>query len=92
MSADTPGPGKFEACLSLSLAESLYQITPDEFIGSVDELGFYGIIRWYDGKSRHFIINEDTQGFFTYREFSDLDDANFMWTELVEQYHAGHPS
>lgn len=84
---DTPGPGKFEACLSLSLAEALYASDADEFIGSVDERGWFGIIRWWASKSRHFIVNEDSQGFFTYREFSDLDDVNTMWNKLVEEYY-----
>jgi len=91
MGWDTPGPGKFEANLSLNLSEALYAIVnvsgADEFIGSVDERGWYGIIRWFEGKSRHFIVEEDNNGFFTYREFSDMDDANKIWNGIVEEYY-----
>jgi len=87
---DTPGPGKFEACLSLSLAEALYECTLDsgwdECFGTVDDVGWHAIIRHYEGKSRHFIVKEDTQGFFYYREFSDLEDANLCWKQTINDY------
>jgi hypothetical protein len=84
---DIPGPGKFEACDSLKLAEYLYGLTGesglDDEMGEVDGLGWYGLYL-YDGSDAGeaagatdcYILAEDSQGFFTYETFDSGTDTD----------------
>lgn len=75
-------PGKFEGVDDLNRVsvQNLYELTPDDEHGSVDEGGWYGL---YNNRNNEggWIIAEDTQGFVTgfYH-----DDVGADWTALVE--------
>lgn len=58
------GPGKFEGCDDGRLAEVLYSITMDD--GCDDDVGWYGLIVQ---RGHAYLVNEDSQGFFTYEHF-----------------------
>lgn len=94
---DITGPGKFEGNASLTISEYLYGIVnssgADEFFGSVDENGWFGIIRFaengYTGHvpiAHHYIVNEDSNGFFTYTAYDNLDEVNAAWHNLIDEY------
>ncbi len=70
-------PGKFEGNASQELAEKLYDVTLDgycdDLAGDVAEGGWFGLILDFEGSS--YIVEEDSQGFFTYHDQSNADDA-----------------
>jgi hypothetical protein len=79
------GPGKFEG--ETYIARYVHE-EPDEDIGSVDELGWYGR---FSGKIKgrgpfHLYVFEGSQGFVTASFFdtkAELDDA---WDEIEAAY------
>lgn len=78
-------PGKFEGCESQLVGEVLYQLSacgPDEQVGSVDDLGWYGLIL---GKKRAWIVREDHFGFFDYETFTH-EEARGKWDEIEDEY------
>jgi hypothetical protein len=86
-----PGPGKFEACNDLDAAESLYdqvmQSFQDDEVGSVQELGWYGLILNSGIPGAEIaIVNEDSNGFFTYQVFDNEADAYNRWEKIQEMY------
>jgi len=69
------------------LAEALYEDSPDDSIGSVDELGWAGIYR--DDLA---IIVEDYQGFVWLEEFDTRSDMEEAWEDfeaIYEEYDHG---
>ena len=82
-----PGPGKFEACGDSRLADVLYGITLEsgcvEEIGSVDELGWYGII---ENRDHAYIVEEDSQGFFDYTRYDTIRAAHTVFSKLWDMY------
>lgn len=92
-------PGKFPD----ELAEALYQLSldgPDEEIGSVQEMGWYGLllgvtpeevgeygeeaVEQMEG-AQDFIISEDSQGFVDYESFESSADARYRWEEIANE-------
>jgi hypothetical protein len=81
------GPGKFEGVPEDIPAEDLYEQVLDggtvDEIGSVDELGWYGLVerdgRWY-------IVEEDNYGFFDAEEFGSESEARARWREIEKAY------
>ena len=75
----------------VQLAELLYEASLngelDEEIGSVDELGWYG--RFIDRVDLfYYILNEDSQGFFSYEQYPTLPSLNEAWEEIEAMYLA----
>jgi len=81
-------PGKFEGNADEALAERLYDVTmdggQDDEIGTVDELGWYGLILDFEGKS--YVVEQDTYGFFTYSEFDSADAARTAFGQVEKSY------
>jgi hypothetical protein len=86
-----PGSGKFAGCADADVAEALYDMTleggANEEIGSVQELGWYGLLidTGVQGVP-HAIVNEDSDGFFTYQEFQTEDAARRRWSRIESMY------
>jgi len=80
-------PGKFEACDDDRLADVLSDLDCDEECGSVDELGWYGLILHRD---HGYIVSEDSQGFFDYTHYSSKDAAQSTFDAIAaEEYDDG---
>jgi len=81
-------PGKFEGTPDQDLGERLYDSSleggTDDQVGSVGDLGWYGLFTDFEG--RHFIVNEDENGFFGYEEFDSAEDANRTFAQIEDQY------
>jgi hypothetical protein len=79
------GPGKFEG--ETYAARFAYE-NPDEEMGSVDELGWWGK---FSGKIKgkgpfHIIVREDSQG-FVYGEFYDTKkELESTWARFEREY------
>jgi hypothetical protein len=86
---DKPGPGKFEGNHSLKLSEELHDIVGNgacnEDLGDVQDFGWFGLILTHDnGKS--YIVSEDSNGFFRYREYDTEDLAQEAWKGIEREY------
>ena len=80
-------PGKFEACDDDRLADVLSGLDCDEECGSVDELGWYGLILH---RNHGYIVSEDSQGFFDYTRYSSKDAAQATFDAIAaEEYDDG---
>jgi hypothetical protein len=81
-------PGKFQANKDEELAEELHQICNeggcDDEIGDVQELGWSGLITDY--KNRHFVVEEDNEGFFTYHEYKTAAAARKEFQKRQVEY------
>ena len=82
-------PGKFEACDDDRLADVLSGLDCDEECGSVDELGWYGLILH---RNHGYIVEEDSNGFFTYTFYemrgmaqSEYDNIS---SSIAEEYES----
>lgn len=86
-------PGKFEGCDDDRLAEVLYGCDTDADCGSVDELGWYGLILHRD---HGYIISEDGNGFFCYEYHDTKEDAQAEFARIesaiAEEYEAADES
>ena len=78
-----PGPGKFEGNEDGRLANVLHDTEPDDQVGSVDELGWYGLIIQ---RNHAYIVHEDNYGFFDYTRFDDINDAENIWEGILNEY------
>jgi hypothetical protein len=92
------GPGKFEGCYNADLTEALYDTVMDGFvdeeIGSVQEQGWYGLIR--DVQQYHIkidgkeivgaIVAEDSNGFFEATTYYDKNSLMKDWENILEEY------
>lgn len=96
-----PGPGKFEGNESLETAQALYEITgyrgEDESFGSVDENGRWvaiivnGFLPDENLTAAAYIVEEDSNGFFTYTEYETSEaawEAYFADLAAYESYYA----
>lgn len=87
-------PGKFEGNEDQDLAERLYANvrdgSMDDQFGSVDELGWYGLVADYENEDdRLYIVEEDSNGFFTIVfEHEDEDVVKRQWARMVDEYTA----
>jgi hypothetical protein len=81
-------PGKFEGNADEALAERLYDVTmdggQDDEIGTVDELGWYGLILGFEGKS--YVVEQDTYGFFGYTEYDSPEAARTAFGQVESAY------
>jgi len=82
-------PGKFEACGPVG--EYLYDLVgeggQDEEIGSVDELGWYGLFTDTGLKcAPHAILREDSQGFVEVERIDDRQEALDRWGNVLIEY------
>jgi hypothetical protein len=76
-------PGKF----SLFIDRYAYEY-PDDEIGRVDELGWYG---YFSGKIKgrgpfHLIVSEDNYGFVTSEIFDSKKSLDKSWARIVKAY------
>jgi len=88
-------PGKFEACDDQLLAQGLYQHVQDGWIndqaGSVSENGVWiGLLESVpftddnpDDGCHSYIVHEDDQGFFTYKEYSTVEEAREKFANIA---------
>jgi hypothetical protein len=79
------GPGKFEG--ELRIIQWVYE-EPDEEVGSVDALGWYGR---YSGKIKgrgpfHVIVSENSQGFVSGRTFTSVEELDKVWDAIQDEY------
>lgn len=92
-----PGPGKFEGNPSLEASEILYQHVLDnshDNVGEQDTFGFYTLIMQHSltGTERTvcdaaaYICEDDSQGFFTYTPYSDVQEAVRVWGNLLNEW------
>jgi hypothetical protein len=76
-------PGKFEGCADDRLAEVLYSISTGggctEEIGSVDELGWFGLIIH---RKHAYIVSEDSQGFYDYAYYETKEEAQKEYDKI----------
>jgi hypothetical protein len=63
---------------STDLAERLYEETPDEQSGSVDELGWFGLFR-----EEKAILTQDSQGFVDVEQFDTDEKLQEVWELLA---------
>lgn len=92
----TRRPGKFEGCPNQDVGETLHSIVGQGFtneeIGDVNELGWYGLILDAGedipelADSPHVIVNEDSNGFFTYEAFPSESYAMDRWATIQKEY------
>lgn len=75
-------PGKFEGCGDSRLAEVLFSTDTDMDIGSVSELGWYGLIVHRD---HAYIVNEDHYGFFSYSRHT-IPEAETIFNDIELEY------
>ena len=69
--------------------EILHAETPDEEIGSVDELGWFGLYRGADLTGNGgVILAEDNFGFVTSTEFDNTADLDAAWKNAVDNVAA----
>lgn len=94
-----PGPGKFEGNEDRQVAEDLFSLTIggwyNEQFGNIDEDGMWEAlltnVTVKSGKASNYIVTEDNQGFFTYKEYPIEKEA---WTRYFadlaayDSYHA----
>ena len=86
---ETRQPGKFESCGNQALAEKLHETSlngcNNEELGDVSTFGFYALILDYEnGKS--YIVSEDNDGFFDYREYDNRIAACYDWAGIMAAY------
>jgi hypothetical protein len=78
--------GKFESCGDSDLGEVLHGITLDgccEDCGDAESFGWFAVV---DHGGRFFIVSEDSQGFFDYREFGDLNERAKEWDRINTEW------
>lgn len=75
---EAPGPGKFEGCHDLRLAEALYEVSLDT--SWLDEDYGYGDGGGWFGRIGRFLVSEDSQGFFDYADYETEDAAHAAFT------------
>lgn len=76
-----------------ALAEFLYGEEPSESIGSVDELGWYGLflneaLGEVGGTGGGQILTEDSNGFVTVWEYATDLELNDEWHQIESDYLA----
>lgn len=97
------GPGKFEGNFNARLAEALHDATmegwQDEEAGDVQEVGmwagyFRDLTEYNIKEDGHpvtsAIVQEDSNGFFSYATYSDKNIAKRDWDGLVNELNAAY--
>jgi hypothetical protein len=79
-------PGKFEGNPDPELAEKLCNAMADDDLGDVETFGWYGLIKGIDDDEDWFIVNEDSQGFFTIIAQGDSSTILPRWDRLQGEY------
>lgn len=94
-----PGPGKFQNNESLEIAEALYSMLGEEndsYGDSSSGLGWYGLFTDIDvlvdgvsspypeGMQANYIVEEDTNGFFTYEGFDSVDATKEKFAKMKQ--------
>ena len=79
------GPGKFEG--EMYATRYAYE-NPDDDLGSVDELGWYG---YFSGKIKnrgpfHILVWEDSNGFVGSRFFDSESELQDAWSQVESEY------
>lgn len=65
--------------------DALFGETPDEQVGSVDELGWYGLVK-HNGRPGGLILTQDEQGFRRVREAATDEALNAQWAAIQAEY------
>jgi antirestriction protein len=65
--------------------DELFGEPPDEEAGSVDELGWYGLVK-HEGRSGGLILIQDEQGFRHVREVPDDEALAIQWVAVQQEY------
>jgi antirestriction protein len=65
--------------------DALFGEPPDEEVGSVDELGWYGLVR-HEDQPGGLILVQDEQGFRKVREAPDDEALDAQWTAIQQEY------
>ena len=71
-------------CTSQELDE-LFGEQPDEQVGSVDELGWHGLVR-HEGRTGGLVLTQDAQGFRSVREAESDQALAQAWTRIQSEY------
>jgi len=74
-----------EARYSSDELDALFGLTPDEEIGSVDELGWYGLIR-HEGRPGGFFLRCDEQGLRRAGEAQTDEALEALWAMIQQEY------
>jgi hypothetical protein len=79
-----PPPGKFEGTgTDYLLAEALYGETPDDEIGTVEDIGWHGLFA-----DEGAILIEDSQGFVSILTFETPEAVDLTWSAVGHEYSA----
>lgn len=90
-------PGKFEANESEEIAEALYDLCGgswyNEQYGDVEHGGWYALFinvspLGSTPGGHHYIVEEDNNGFFTYKEFASEEEAYSRWFADLAAYES----
>lgn len=73
---------KFDSRLAENLYEDSLEGGADDDIGSVDELGWFGLF-----EEEKAILSEDGQGFVYLNEYGDQEALDKAWNEIIDQYN-----
>ena len=72
---------KFNSELAETLYEQSLECGPDEEIGSVDELGWFGLF-----EDELVILQEDSQGFVYAHQQANLNQNRLFWAIVENSY------
>ena len=67
--------------------DALFAETPDEQVGSVDELGWYGLVK-HEGRPGGLILAQDEQGFRHVREAHTDEALSAQWAAIQYEYES----
>lgn len=90
-----PGPGKFQGCKSLKVANALYEISlagdaEDDYSSEQD--GFLALIERNDNDEEldapAYVTRQDAQGFFSYTPYDSHSAARLEWNAIMDQLSA----
>lgn len=65
--------------------DSMFGEQPDEETGTVDELGWFGLVR-HDGRPGGLVLTQDEQGFRHVWETDSDDELDQRWSEITDEY------
>lgn len=97
VASDIPGPGRFEGNDSYEICEALDGLCAKSFFneqfGTTEEgiweaLFLHTTIR--DGKARAYIVTEDSNGFFSYKEYSSDEEARSKYLADLAAYESAY--
>lgn len=65
--------------------DSLFGEQPAEVLGSVDELGWYGLVR-HEGRPGGYVLRQDEQGFRQVYETDSQEELDGLWADVSHLY------